>query len=109
MMTWMFDQLLPALDPRMGVLLASFSLASLAAAGLSGVEVDHPEQDAGTRSALRALAAELELLATGSSDYHGSRKPVLLGDFTTPRETLAALRSAASTPVTLRGAEIRPR
>src|SRR5687768_14388602 len=32
MMIWMFDQLLPALDPRMGFVLASFSLASLAVA-----------------------------------------------------------------------------
>ena len=32
MMIWMFDQLLPALDPRMGFVLASFSLATLAVA-----------------------------------------------------------------------------
>src|SRR5680860_1201137 len=32
MMMWMFDQFLVALDPRAGLLLASFSLASLAVA-----------------------------------------------------------------------------
>ncbi|MGE3530055.1 MAG: M16 family metallopeptidase [Methyloceanibacter sp.] len=32
MMTWIFDQLLSALDPRMGALVASFSLASLGVA-----------------------------------------------------------------------------
>jgi zinc protease len=33
MMMWIFDQLLPAIDPRIGALVASFSLASLAVAG----------------------------------------------------------------------------
>ncbi|RNL65533.1 PHP domain-containing protein [Nocardioides marmoriginsengisoli] len=46
----------------------------LAALGLAGIEVDHQEHDARTRADLRALAQELELVATGSSDYHGSRK-----------------------------------
>ena len=36
MMMWMFDQLLVALDPRAGLLLASFSLASLAVAVAAG-------------------------------------------------------------------------
>ena len=46
----------------------------LAAAGLDGIEVDHMDHDAATRARLRGLAADLGLLATGSSDYHGSRK-----------------------------------
>ena len=32
MMMWMFDQLLVALDPRVGLVLASFSMASFAVA-----------------------------------------------------------------------------
>jgi predicted metal-dependent phosphoesterase TrpH len=70
-------------------------LAELADAKLAGIEVDHPEHEPEVRSRLRALAAELGLLATGSSDFHGDRKPVRLGEFTTPPEVLAALRAAA--------------
>ena len=41
---------------------------------LDGVEVDHQDHDTETRAQLRTLAAELGLLATGSSDYHGMGK-----------------------------------
>ena len=41
---------------------------------LDGVEVDHQDHDANTRARLRTLAAELGLLVTGSSDYHGTGK-----------------------------------
>jgi len=41
---------------------------------LDGVEVDHQDHDANTRAQLRALAMELGLLVTGSSDYHGTGK-----------------------------------
>src|SRR5829696_4569231 len=41
---------------------------------LDGVEVDHQDHGANTRAELRALAAELGLLVTGSSDYHGTGK-----------------------------------
>ena len=50
-------------------------LAGLARSGrIDGLEVDHQDHDPATRSELRALAAELGLLATGSSDYHGTGK-----------------------------------
>lgn len=49
-------------------------LADLAAAGLSGLEVDHLDHDAATRDRLRALARDLDLVVTGSSDYHGAGK-----------------------------------
>jgi 3',5'-nucleoside bisphosphate phosphatase len=50
-------------------------LSALAAEhGLDGVEVDHQDHDASTRAQLRTLAAELGLLVTGSSDYHGTGK-----------------------------------
>jgi predicted metal-dependent phosphoesterase TrpH len=41
---------------------------------LDGIEVDHQDHDPETRARLRALAGELGLLATGSSDYHGTGK-----------------------------------
>ncbi|MFF4793727.1 PHP domain-containing protein [Streptomyces sp. NPDC001276] len=58
-------------------------IAEMAAAGLDGLEVDHMDHDPDARARLRGLAGELGLLATGSSDYHGSRKTVSLGEFTT--------------------------
>jgi len=42
--------------------------------GLDGIEVDHNDHDRRTRQELRRVAARLGLLATGSSDYHGSGK-----------------------------------
>jgi predicted metal-dependent phosphoesterase TrpH len=41
---------------------------------LDGIEVDHQDHDADARRRLRALADSLGLLATGSSDYHGTGK-----------------------------------
>ena len=49
-------------------------LASLKEAGLAGIEVDHQDHDPRTRETLRALARNLDLVATGSSDYHGDGK-----------------------------------
>ncbi len=49
-------------------------LRALRAVGLAGVEVDHQDHDAATRAELRALTQRLELLVTGSSDYHGTGK-----------------------------------
>jgi hypothetical protein len=46
----------------------------LRAAGLAGVEVDHQDHDPTTRARLRALASNLGLVVTGSSDYHGTGK-----------------------------------
>lgn len=42
--------------------------------GLDGIEVDHQDHDRHTRAELRALARDLGLLATGSSDFHGTGK-----------------------------------
>ena len=42
--------------------------------GLDGIEVDHQDHDADTRHRLRALASSLDVLSTGSSDYHGTGK-----------------------------------
>ncbi len=42
--------------------------------GLDGLEVDHHDHDADIRHRLRKLTEELDVLATGSSDYHGTGK-----------------------------------
>ncbi len=48
--------------------------AALREAGLSGVEVDHQDHDETTRKELRDLARDLDLVVTGSSDFHGAGK-----------------------------------
>jgi predicted metal-dependent phosphoesterase TrpH len=49
-------------------------IATLTEAGLSGLEVDHQDHDAATRDRLRGIARNLDLVATGSSDHHGTGK-----------------------------------
>ncbi|MGW7003472.1 PHP domain-containing protein [Streptomyces sp. NPDC054933] len=76
-------------------------IAELAAAGLDGLEVDHMDHDERTRARLRALAGELDLLATGSSDYHGSRKSCRLGEYTTDPEVYREIfrRATGAVPI----------
>jgi predicted metal-dependent phosphoesterase TrpH len=50
------------------------TLAHLHDVGLAGIEVDHQDHDAVTRERLRAMARDIGLIATGSSDYHGTGK-----------------------------------
>ncbi|MEV7519583.1 PHP domain-containing protein [Streptomyces sp. NPDC091371] len=72
------------------------AIAELAAAGLDGIEVDHMDHDADTRVRLRGLAADLGLLTTGSSDYHGSRKTCRLGEYTTDPEIYGEITRRAT-------------
>jgi 3',5'-nucleoside bisphosphate phosphatase len=52
--------------------LSGETIAGLAAAGLAGLEVAHPDHDSDERERLGALAASLDLVASGGSDDHGS-------------------------------------
>ncbi|HEY0498241.1 MAG TPA: PHP domain-containing protein [Kutzneria sp.] len=79
-----------------GPIVTASVIADLAGRGLSGVEIDHPDHDRPTRDRLRALAADLSLVVTGSSDYHGTNKVVRLGQETTAPEMLDALVDKAS-------------
>jgi predicted metal-dependent phosphoesterase TrpH len=73
------------------------ALAELKAAGLSGVEVDHEDHTQETRRRLRAVATELDLVATGSSDFHGTGKSGFeIGCNTTDPEQFARLMSLAA-------------
>jgi hypothetical protein len=71
-------------------------IAELATEGLAGVEVDHPDHTADDRAALRDLAAALDLLITGSSDYHGANKTLCLGQETTDPEMLERIEELAA-------------
>ncbi|MEU1268047.1 PHP domain-containing protein [Streptomyces sp. NPDC005799] len=72
------------------------AIAEMAAAGLDGIEVDHMDHDPETRARLRGLARELGLLTTGSSDYHGSRKTCVLGEYTTDPEVYGEITRRAT-------------
>jgi predicted metal-dependent phosphoesterase TrpH len=72
-------------------------LAALQRVGLTGVEVDHQDHDPARRERLRAMARNLGLVATGSSDYHGTGKTLHdLGVNTTAPEEYARLLDAAA-------------
>jgi len=57
-----------------GQILKPEDFADLVAAGLNGIEVDHRDQSPDEREMLRVIARELDLVVTGSSDYHGTGK-----------------------------------
>jgi 3',5'-nucleoside bisphosphate phosphatase len=71
-------------------------IADMAAVGLSGLEVDHPDHDGRARTELRGIAAELGLPVTGSSDYHGDNKTTAIGAETTAPEMFQALAEQAT-------------
>jgi 3',5'-nucleoside bisphosphate phosphatase len=76
----------------------------MAAAGMRGLEVDHPDHTSEARERYRALADRLGLIATGGSDCHGSRyDPVRLGSSLCDPKAFVALRDAA-----LRGSPAAP-
>ncbi|MCW2613185.1 MAG: hypothetical protein JWN08_179 [Frankiales bacterium] len=69
---------------------------AMAEAGLHGLEVDHVDHDDAARAHLRGLAAELDLLTTGSSDYHGTAKTVRLGEHTTSEQAYEQIVATAT-------------
>jgi 3',5'-nucleoside bisphosphate phosphatase len=71
-------------------------IAAMAEAGLAGLEVDHVDHDDAARAHLRALAAELGLLTTGSSDFHGANKSVQLGAHLTSEQSWEQIAAHAS-------------
>ncbi|MCI2417747.1 PHP domain-containing protein [Saccharopolyspora sp. K220] len=71
-------------------------IADLTGRGLSGIEIDHPDHDPETRARLRGLAVELDLITTGSSDYHGTNKTIRIGQETTPPDSLDRLIERSS-------------
>lgn len=78
-----------------GQILKPDDFADLVAAGLNGIEVDHRDQNPDERAMLRAIAQELDLVVTGSSDYHGTGKMNLLAENHTSREEWQKLESQA--------------
>jgi predicted metal-dependent phosphoesterase TrpH len=82
---------------RRGQIISAATFADLVAAGLNGIEVHHRDQNAQEQETLTAIARELNLVITGSSDYHGTGKLNGLAENTTNRaqwEQLEALADA---------------
>jgi len=73
-------------------------LAALVELGLGGIEVDHQNHDEDARTELRAIARDLDLVALGSSDYHGTGKTghPLGVNTTAPSELRRLLERAAA-------------
>ena len=75
-------------------------IAALAAAGLAGVEVFHPDQPESQRASLLGLSRDLGLVATGGSDDHGGLTGHRIGCEVTAADAYDALVSqAAGTPI----------
>src|SRR3954468_22921003 len=88
------------LATKRGRVVGDDAIRAMVDAGLLGLEVDHPDHTEEERAHLRALAAELGLIVTGSSDYHGTNKTTPIGACTTDPEQFEALLAAGtgSTP-----------
>jgi hypothetical protein len=71
-------------------------IRALAAAGLTGLEVWHPDHSPAVRGRLRVLAAGLGLIPTGGSDDHGALSNHRLGTQTTPPEAYDRLTAATT-------------
>lgn len=72
------------------------AVAELVEGGLGGLEALYAGYAPADRRALRSLAARHDLVATGGSDYHGTRNPDLsvgtgLGDLAVPDDVLDSL------------------
>jgi len=78
--------------------LSDEEIAGLAAVGLAGVEVFHPDHPSHERRALLHLVRDLALIATAGSDDHGSFTGSRLGCETSDEETVARLYAQAPDP-----------
>ena len=84
------------LATKRGRVLDDAAVVAMAEAGLLGLEVDHPDHSASERDHMQGLAADLGLLTTGSSDYHGTNKTTPIGACTTDPVQFEALVAAGT-------------
>ena len=75
--------------------MADQEITGLAAAGLAGLEVRHPDHSKAERAELSALAQRLGLVATGGSDDHGSLSGYRIGGEIAPDGSYEALVARA--------------
>lgn len=83
-------------DDRTGTGVPEEVIEAMAAAGMRGLEVDHPDHAPEQRERYRRLAARLGLVPTGGSDFHGDRlERSPLGGARCDPEAFAELRALA--------------
>ena len=81
------------------------AVRALATVGVDGVEVWHPKNKPDLREELLALVKELDIIATGGSDFHGENKPgVHLGMEHVDLAVLEALKLRRARGAARRGA-----
>ena len=81
---------------RRGETISADSFSSLVKAGLNGIEVNHRDHSADERKQLIEIADQLNLIKTGSSDYHGNGKLNALGENLTDPAQWERLESLAN-------------
>jgi 3',5'-nucleoside bisphosphate phosphatase len=77
-------------------------IAELARAGLTGIEINHPQHDERERGRLGELARTLRLIPSGGSDDHGALTGHRIGSETAPDGSYVALirHATGAQPVT---------
>ena len=80
---------------RRGQTITAATFADLVAAGMNGIEVHHRDQNTHEQETLTSIAQELNLVITGSSDYHGTGKLNGLAENTTNQAQWEQLESLA--------------
>jgi predicted metal-dependent phosphoesterase TrpH len=81
---------------RRGKTVGPEDIVTLREAGLHGVEAGHPDHYPQEVAALRELGAELGMIVTGSSDFHGTGRPQGLGAALTDPEAYEQLLATAT-------------
>lgn len=81
---------------RRGEVISASTFSSLLAAGLNGIEVNHRDHSNIEREQLIEIADQLDLVKTGSSDYHGNGKLNVLGENLTDPNQWERLESLAN-------------
>lgn len=76
--------------------LSEKGVRQLIAAGLSGFELDHRENEKEKLPLFKELAKEFDLIVTGSSDYHGTGKPNRIAENHTSPQMLERILALAS-------------
>ena len=75
--------------------LPALLVEQLAEAGLTGLEVWHPQHGMAAQRRWHEVARALDLVASGGSDFHGPHRGVGLGEMPVPARALAELRERA--------------
>jgi len=82
--------------PKPGEPMPRQHFEELIEAGLAGFETGHRDVAPNVSDWLKSLAAEFGLFVTGSSDYHGTGKPNLLGENVTSPSALELILEQAT-------------